>query len=264
MLEPALGEIRSHLKASEVAWADETSLRVWGESGYLWMVMTRQAVLFEADRSRGQEVPKRMLEGFTGFLHSDFFGSYYAVKWVTHVACWAHLTREARQLGEREKKGMRAQCFAERLSLIYEQAAKAQEQPERAGAEAERLKAELLTLAGNAELGRHPDVKRLQGRLLKFCDDLLRFVTDPRLESTNNYSERELRLFAMMRHVSGGARSDAGAKTFATLFSVSRTAARQGMALSSFFVEARRALHDGAAFPSLKLLPILPAQPALN
>src|SRR5262249_45139430 len=96
VLRPALAEIQEHIRQSRVAWADETPLRVWGASGYLWLLMTRQAVLFEADRSRGQDVPKRLLAGFRGYVHSDFYGSYYAVDWVLHAACWAHLTREVR------------------------------------------------------------------------------------------------------------------------------------------------------------------------
>ncbi len=89
---------------------------------------------------------------------------------------------------------------------------------------------------------------------------MVRFIQDERLESTNNRAERELRLIAMMRHVSGGARSDAGAETFATLFSVYRTVARQDQELFPFFVEARRAFYTGADFPSLHL-PVLPSQP---
>src|SRR5262249_32467785 len=63
VLTPALGEIRALIRAGPELWADETPLRVWGESGYLWLVMSREAVLFSADRSRGQGVPERLLAG---------------------------------------------------------------------------------------------------------------------------------------------------------------------------------------------------------
>lgn len=49
--------------------------------------MTRHVVLYEADRSRGQEVAQRLLAGFTGMLHSDFNAVYWMLPGVKHAAC---------------------------------------------------------------------------------------------------------------------------------------------------------------------------------
>jgi transposase len=211
-------------------------------------------VLFEADRSRGQEVPQRLLAGFTGIAHSDFYGSYFAVKGLVHATCWAHLLREARQLAERQPCGY-TKLFFGALTRLYQRAAAAQQHQTTAALVAPQLRAELLTLAQDTALGRHKEVRRLQGRLTKFCDDLLRFVTDPRLEGTNNRAERELRPVAMARHVGGGARSDDGARTYALNLSIARTAAQQGQPLESVFRAARAAYHNGAEFPPLVTTP---------
>src|SRR5262249_10868281 len=160
-------------------------------------------VLFEADRSRGQEVPQRLLAGFSGIAHSDFYGSYFAVRGIEHATCWAHLLREARQLGEGRACGDPKRFFAA-PTRGSPRAGAAQQDQATAVVVAPQLRSALRALAEDVALGRHTEVRRLQGRLTKFGEDLLRFVTDPRLEGTNNRAERELRPVAMARHVGGG------------------------------------------------------------
>ena len=63
--------------------------------------MTRSVVLYEADRSLGQQVAQPLLAGFTGTRHSDFYAVYWTLPGVTHAACWGHLCRTARQVAER-------------------------------------------------------------------------------------------------------------------------------------------------------------------
>jgi transposase-like protein len=78
VFKPAVVEIKAHIQSSPVAWADETALKVNGKSGYLWMVMTRQAVLFEADHSRGQLVAQRLLNLSLFFLRGTSATAYHS------------------------------------------------------------------------------------------------------------------------------------------------------------------------------------------
>ena len=52
-------QLKAEIPKAKVAWADESTHKVDGASGYLWLVMTPEVVLYEADRSRGQEVAQR-------------------------------------------------------------------------------------------------------------------------------------------------------------------------------------------------------------
>lgn len=57
---------------------------------------------------------------------------------------------------------------------------------------------------------------------------MLRFLTDPRVPFTNNLAERDGRMMKLRQKISGGFRSDDGAKDFAVVRSVISTAKKQG------------------------------------
>ena len=68
----------------------------------------------------------------------------------------------------------------------------------------------------------------MAGRLRKYQDRLTTFLHDAKVDGTNNAAERALRPAVVMRKVTGGNRSDAGAHAWAILASVMRTAQQQG------------------------------------
>lgn len=249
--EPALEQIRTEIAASSEAWADETSLKVAGKSGYLWLVMTRVATLFHADDSRATEVAEEMLAAFHGTLHTDFYAVYWAIDHIEHAPCWGHLVRAARQVAERDPTPQ-TEPFALELKRLYVRGVLAQSKGGKHAARAARqIHRALGVLALRRDLARHADVARLQSRIVRHHDELVVFITNPALEATNNRSEREFRPIAMARHTSGGARSDQGAKTFATNRSIVRTAALNEIDYHSFLRDARIAAKTGAPFPTL-------------
>ncbi len=256
VLAEGKAQIQASIPAAPVAWADESAHKVGGASGYLWLVMTRHAVLYEADRSRGQEVAQRLLAGFKGTLHSDFYAVYWTLPGVSHAACWGHLCRSARQVAERASDASVPTAFHDRLSGLYARGVAAQGRPETAARNARAIRGDLDALARDVGLSADEDVARLQRRILRHLDDLVAFVKDPRLEGTNNRAEREFRPHAQARHRSGGARSDVGAATYATNLSVVRTVHLHRGDFVDVFRRARIAFHDDGEFPAL-----FPAQP---
>jgi transposase len=58
--------------------------------------------------------------------------------------------------------------------------------------------------------------------------DVLRFLTDPRVPFTNNLAERDARMMKLRQKISAGFRSEDGAKDFAAIRSVLSTARKQG------------------------------------
>jgi transposase len=59
-------------------------------------------------------------------------------------------------------------------------------------------------------------------------DDVLRFLTDPRVPFTNNLAEQAARMMKLRQKISGGFRSEQGARDFAVIRSLIATAKKQG------------------------------------
>ena len=66
-------------------------------------------------------------------------------------------------------------------------------------------------------------------RLRDRQESVLRFVRDERVPFTNNQAEQDLRMMKLRMKISGGFRSEQGARDFATLRSVLSTARKQGL-----------------------------------
>ena len=58
--------------------------------------------------------------------------------------------------------------------------------------------------------------------------DVLRFLTDPRVPFTNNLAEQDGRMMKLRQKISGGFRAEEGAKDFAAIRSLLSTARKQG------------------------------------
>ena len=59
-------------------------------------------------------------------------------------------------------------------------------------------------------------------------DDVLRFLSDPAVPFTNNSAEQAGRMMKLRQKISGGFRSEQGARDFAVIRSVIATAKKQG------------------------------------
>ncbi len=65
-------------------------------------------------------------------------------------------------------------------------------------------------------------------RLSTRRDDVLRFLTDPRVPFTHHRAEQAARLMKVRQKISGGFRSEQGARDFAVIRSLIATAKKQG------------------------------------
>ena len=84
-------------------------------------------------------------------------------------------------------------------------------------------------------------------RLDNYADDVLRFATDFTVPFDNNLSERDVRMVKIAQKVSGGFRSNEGAKAFLAFRSYLSTAAKQGV---NRLEALRQLFNDGPWMPA--------------
>ncbi|MBV9955222.1 MAG: IS66 family transposase [Pseudolabrys sp.] len=110
VITPLINLIRDELVKCKVIQADETRIQVHKGTGkaataenYMWAFMANgpndaKIVLYELGPSRSHTVPLRVLEDFTGYLHTDGYEAYetLAAKMpaITLVGDWAHVRRK--------------------------------------------------------------------------------------------------------------------------------------------------------------------------
>jgi transposase len=231
--------VREHVAAAPVKHMDETGFRIGGKTQWLHIASTVWLTFYRVSAKRGSLLPK-----VTGIVVHDHWKPYYTMTGVLHALCNAHHLRELTALVEIEKEDwarrmqrlLRRACHATKL-------AREQVVPLKPGLIAlierryDAIVAEGLAfhqaqpaLAKARRRGRPP--RRVGHNLLLRLStrkhDVLRFLTQPGVPFTNNLAEQDGRMMKLRQKISGGFRSEDGAKEFAVIRSVLSTARKQG------------------------------------
>jgi transposase len=229
--------LRDGIPKADVVHTDDTGWRVGGERAHLMIFETDAATVFQVRaRHRNEEVREVIGDNYAGVLVTDRGKSYDAkeLEAVKQQKCIPHALRSIDQVLE-IKRG-RARHFGARLKgLLKEGLGLWHEYHDHHG----RLAGfEVRVRQHRAAVSRHLKPRRLRDadnqRLLDQFGghhargNLLRFLEDPRVEPTNNRSERGFRFAVIQRKVSQCSKTEGGAEAFAAFASVIKTATRQG------------------------------------
>src|SRR4249919_3798268 len=230
--------VRDHVAAAPVKHMDETGFRIGGKTQWLHIASTVWLTFYRTAAKRGS-----LLANVAGVVVHDHWKPYYTLKGVLHALCNAHHLRELKALVEIEKED-----WARRMQRLLRRAchavnlAREQDVPlkPRLIALVERRYDAILAegivfheaqpaLAKARRRGRPP--RRVGHNLLLRLgtrkQDVLRFLTDPDVPFTNNLAEQDGRMMKLRQKISGGFRSEDGAKDFAVIRSVLSTARKQ-------------------------------------
>ena len=227
------------VRAEGVKHLDETGFRIGGKTQWLHVLSTPWLTFYRTSAQRGS-----VLEGLRGILVHDHWASYFKVKGVLHAMCNAHHLRELEALAELD-----GEAWARPMQQLLRRANRAvwivgergKALPRSLLERIERRYDQLVreALAHHQALpalpsGRRGRKKRRPGhnlalRLRDRRESVLRFVRDERVPFTNNQAEQDLRMMKLRMKISGGFRSEQGARDFAILRSVLSTARKQGL-----------------------------------
>ncbi len=231
--------VRDRVAAAPVKHLDETGFRIGGKTQWLHVASTVLLTFYRVSVRRGS-----LLADLTGIVVHDHWKPYYTLTGVLHALCNAHHLRELKALVEIEKED-----WARRMQRQLRRAchvvnlAREQDVPLKPGLIAliergyDAIVADGLAfheaqpaLIKTRPRGRPPRRvgHNLLLRLSTHRQDVLRFLADPRVPFTNNLAERDGRMMKLRQKISGGFRSEDGAKDFAVIRSVLSTARKQG------------------------------------
>jgi len=222
------------LRLAGVVHADESGWRTNGKNGYIWTLTNAEHTLYHIDRSRSGKVIADLLGGDfgsdgQGTLVSDFYGAYAQFN-GPQQKCLAHLLRELKDSAASRPELAEHEFFKKCRRLIKEMLKLKQQREKLRRAEYEHRVALLEKRLAKLGQGRwdDADADRLASRLRKYGGQLTTFLHKAEVDGTNNAAERALRPAVVMRKITGGSRSAAGARAWAILASVMRTAQQQG------------------------------------
>jgi len=253
LIQPLINLMRDRMLDYDIIQMDETPVQVLKEPGkraqsksYIWVQRggppAQPVVLYDYDPGRGAGVPKRLLEGFRGYLQTDGYDGYnavVAVNGLTHVGCMAHARRrfnDAVKAQGRNKKRGQAHRGLSLIRKLYrlERAARKLTPDERYAhrqKQARPILDEIRCWLDDALPQVSPS--SATGKALSYLHNewnyLTRYLDDGRLEIDNNGAENAIRPFVLGRKNWLFSDSVKGVKASANLYSLIETAKANGL-----------------------------------
>jgi transposase len=231
-------QLVAELRESGVVHADETSWRVDGVNSWLWVFTNGKTTIYTIRQSRGADVAFAVLgENFTGLLGRDGWSVYRKFEQATHQTCLAHLIRRIKGILEEAQRGEAR--FPRRVLRLLKNALALRDNR---GSYTEhgfkvqrgRLVAELHRIL-RWRCNEFDPNRRLAEHLRNEADAVLTFLFHPEIEATNWPAEQAIRPAVVNRKMSGGNRSDRGARAQARLSSLISTCVKRGLDVLQVF-----------------------------
>jgi transposase len=242
-LEGFLALARKELTGAQVAHFDETGGRVAAKLWWIHVACTNRWTLYHLDQRRGKTAMDTagVLPGFSGIAVHDGLVTYRRFN-VVHGLCNSHHLREL--LGIAQTTGQDWPTQLAELLVEMHVAVQAAKVAGTTALAADQLSAftgryDALVTEGQ-RLNPPPPRTGKRGRpalgpagaLLRrlelYRDDVLRFATDFRVDFSNNQAERDVRMVKLQQKISGGWRSEDGARAFLAVRSYLSTARKHG------------------------------------
>jgi transposase len=246
-LSPLYNRMHAKLIQHDILHADETTLQVLHEEGrtaanksYMWLYATGHTdvpiYLYDYRTTRASKNPKKMLSGFTGYLHADGYAGYNDIPGIIVVGCLAHLRRKfTDSLKAMPDKASTASSVAQE-GLDYcnklfniEQQLKDMEAEQRYMLRLEQSKPVLDAFQAWLKMKKRQVLPKSAlgqaiGYSLNQWDKLSNFLLDGRLEISNNRGERAIKPFVIGRKNFLFSNTPKGATASAIIYSVVETA----------------------------------------
>lgn len=227
--KPAIAAIEQYIRRSGVVGFDESGLYCNKRLDWAWIAQTAYfTLLFRASGRAAKELDSRFGDSLERMVAvTDRHSAYFALNFLDHQVCLAHLLRELQYLNELDKK----QDWSARVEQLLQEAIHTRnEHPQQVIDKSpwiERLDALLTENVSHM----NEAFAKLQKGLTKCRDYIFNFLENPAIPPDNNASERGIRKVKIKMKNSGTFRSDQGADAFLEILSIVETAKKHDKSL---------------------------------
>ena len=260
-------ELAEALPSEPVLNSDETGSRTNGDKRWVWVLCSPWFVFYHIACCRGMEVLVQLLgAAFAGILCSDRCPTYLSYHRGLAQFCWAHLQRTLKGIAEFASTADAVHFARDMLSAVERLFGLWHRFRGEAGA-GERLltRSELIqksipiqkricSLAAKFLDSDDREVRNLARAFYVHWDKLFTFLEQEGVEPTNNVSERNLRLFVLIRKITYGNRSTTGEIALARLLTVTQTCKLQQRPVLGYLLTAVQCHRRCQPAPNLRPL----------
>ena len=220
--QPVIDKIKEYIMSSSVVGFDESGCYCNKQLDWAWIAQTVYYTLLFRASGRGSKV---LADKFGDSLErmtavTDRHSAYFALHFLNHQVCLAHLLRELEYLSELNTE----QKWSEQVAGLFREAIHERNiHPTSIINKSSWMKRLDDMLKQNiSDFGEKFDT--FKRGLIKCRDYIFNFLEDPSIPSDNNASERGIRKLKIKLKNSCTFRSDSGADAFLELHSIVETA----------------------------------------
>lgn len=224
--EPAVEKIKEYIMQSAVVGFDESGCYCNKRLDWAWIAQTVYfSLLFHGKSRKGQELEDRFgdsLERMTAV--TDRHSAYFALHFLNHQVCLAHLLRECQYLNELDKE----QSWSKAVESLLQESIHERNQKPTESLDTTPWLERLDKLIDENLSKLNEKFTTFKNGLLKCRNYIFNFLKDPAIPPDNNASERGIRKLKIKLKNSGCFRSDLGADAFMDLHSIVETTKKHG------------------------------------
>jgi transposase len=228
-LQPEYNKHIKLVRTSRVVYADETEYKINGIIYWLWTFTTEHQTVYVIRKTRSSTVPLEILgKGYKGIVTSDGLSAYHQTG-SGQQRCWAHITRESKELNEQHTL---YKCHHSNIINIFHKVKRIRENPpplEKRMQLKKQLEQETTRIVD--ALDGHKEYRQFAVKLRNAIPSLFTCIIHLFVEPTNNIAERSLRELIVLRKIIGGLRRETGARIIEPIVSMLATWKQQGKPL---------------------------------
>ena len=218
---PAIEKIKEYIMKSAVVGFDESGLYCNKRLDWTWIAQTVYfTLLFHGNGRSHKELENRFGSSLERMVAvTDRHSAYFALNFLNHQVCVAHLLRELQYLNELDKE----QEWSKKVETLFQEAIHERNENPQVIIDKQPWLLRLDALLTENLEHMKEQFGQLKKGLIKCRDYIFNFLENPAIPPDNNASERDIRKVKIKMKNSGTFRSDAGADAFLDLLSIVET-----------------------------------------